>query len=167
VGAALVAAGLMLSFVPLLTGPSQVLTATRPDAAFNATTVGSVTQTWTIGLRWSANQTVTIEVVVCRSPNTSAGTFSALCPTGTATFSTGTAGSGTFTVPLGGVLLIGMSFPQGHVPRASIQLDPTVPLLGTLLWIGGAGIIGAVFLNRRRGQRRVPSPERSGSENAT
>lgn len=80
IGVALAIIGLVFSFVPLFNGPSGVLTPSKPDAAFNATTPFSLTGGWTIEVSWTSNHAVSLLVVVCRSINTSAPSLQKVCP---------------------------------------------------------------------------------------
>jgi hypothetical protein len=155
IGVGFVLAGLVLSFVPLFSGPSQVLTPSHPTAAFNATMSISLTPQWTIGLSWSSNQRVSLLVVVCSSINTSASSMQAVCPGAALTVLNGTGGTGTFSVPFRGALLIGIVSALGHDLRVNVQLRPTLVSVGTLFVIGGAAAIAVGVLWRRK---RQPSP---------
>jgi hypothetical protein len=146
IGVAVVAAGLILALVPLFDGPSQVLTPSHTTAAFNATTTLSLSPDWTIGLTWASNQNVSLLVVVCRSIEEHAA-----CPGASYTVLNGTAGAGTFSVPVGGTLLVGIVSSPSHGLSVIVQLKPALLAVGTLLVIVGAAttLIG-VFLPRTR-----------------
>jgi hypothetical protein len=150
IGVALVAVGLLLSFVPLFDGPSQVLTPSKPIAAFNATTSVSLSSDWTIGLSWSSNQPVSLLVVVCHSINTSAMSLQKVCPDAAFTVLNGTSGSGAFSVPIDGTLLIGIASTPAHNLRVDVQLKPTLTLIGAILVIGGAGVTVVGLVPRRK-----------------
>jgi len=157
IGVALVATGLVLSFVPLFAGPSKVLTSSQPEAAFNATTPISLTGSWTIGMTWSSNHAVSLLVFVCRSINLNAPSFQTVCPGASSTLLNGTSGAETFSVPLGGTLLIGIVSNQTSGVRVDVQLQPALPLDGTILVIAGAGVVVIGLLPRRKAHA-VPPP---------
>ena len=159
VGAALVVVGLVISFVPIFDGPSQVLTPSQPTAAFNATTSISLTRDWTIGLDWSSNLPVSLLVVVCQSINHTASSLQKICPGASLTVLNGTSGSGTFSVPLGGTLLVGIVSTPTHGLRVNVLLKPTLVLLGTIFVIGGAGVTVVGLLPRRKARPPAPAPD--------
>jgi hypothetical protein len=150
IGLALIAVGLVVSLVPIFNGPSQVLTSSHATAAFNATTTISLTPDWTVGLSWNSNQKVSLLVVVCRSVNFSGSSMESACPGAAYTVLNGTSGSGTFSVPLRGTLLVGIVSSPSHGVRVDVQLKPTLGFVGTVLVIGGVGIAAAAFIPRRR-----------------
>jgi hypothetical protein len=150
IGLALVSVGLVVSLVPIFNGPSQILTSSQPTAAFNTTTTLSLTPDWTIGLSWSSNQKVSLLVVVCRSVNFSGSSMESACPGAAYTVLNGTSGSGTFSVPLGGTLLVGIVSNPSHGIRVAVQLKPTLGFVGTVVVIAGVGAAGAAFIPRRR-----------------
>lgn len=150
IGIVLAVVGAVLAFVPFLPGPSQVLTAVHPTAAFNATTSGSLTGYWTIGLTWTANQTVSLLVLVCHSINLTASSLHTVCPGAAPTVLNGTSGSGSYSVPVGGALLIGILSNTASSPRVHIQLQPTMVFAGTILLFGGIGIAVVGLLPRPR-----------------
>jgi hypothetical protein len=150
IGLALVAAGLVVSLVPIFNGPSQTLTSSHPTAAFNATATLSLAPDWTVGLSWSSNQRVSLLAVVCRSVNISGSSMESACPGAVYTVLNGTSGSGTFSVPLRGTLLVGIVSTPSHGVRVDVQLKPTLGFEGTVLVIGGVGAAVAAFIPRRR-----------------
>lgn len=160
-GVAVVVAGLVLALVPLFDGPSKVLTSSQTDVGFNATTPFSVTGSWPIGLSWSSNRQVSLLVVVCHSVNQSASSLATVCPGSSFTRLNGTSGTETFNVPLGGVLLIGIVSNLTSGLAVEVQLRPALTLIGTIFWVGGAGIV-VVGVLARRSNRRPPltKPER-------
>ncbi|MGA7860946.1 MAG: hypothetical protein WCB19_03715 [Thermoplasmata archaeon] len=158
-GVALVVLGLVFSFVPLLDGPSQVLTPSQPTAAFNATTPISLTSDWTIGMSWTSNQKVSLLVVVCRAINQTASSLQTVCPGASLTVLNGTSGSGTFSVPIGGTLLVGIVSAPSQGLHVDVQLKPTLASIGAILVIGGAGVTVVGLLPRRK--PRPPAPTAS------
>ena len=168
IGAAVAVVGAVLSFVPFLPGPSQDLTAAHPTAVFNATTSGSLTGYWTIGLTWSANQTVSILVLVCHAINLTASSLHTVCPGAALNVLNGTSGSGSYAVPVGGALLIGILSNTTSRPRVHIQLEPTMVFVGTILLFGGIGVavVGLLPTPRRRSPVATPPPPSAPVENA-
>jgi len=157
VGVALVVIGLVLSFVPLFDGPSQVLTPSQPTAVFNATTSISLTSDWTIGMSWTSNQKVSLLVVVCRAINHTASSLQTVCPGASLTVLNGSSGSGTFSVPIGGTLLVGVvSIPNPGL-RVEVQLKPTLASIGAVLVIAGAGVTAMGLLPRRKPRHPAPT----------
>jgi hypothetical protein len=150
IGVALVVVGLVVSFVPLFNGPSEVLTSSRSAAAFNATSQTFLSSDWTIGVSWTSNQEVSILVIVCHSINASASSLRGVCPGVSLTVINGTSGSGTFSVPAHGVILVGIvSMPTNGV-RVNVQLKPTLTLIGAILVFGGVGVTAVGLLPRRK-----------------
>jgi hypothetical protein len=157
IGVALVVLGLVVSFVPLFNGPSEVLTSSRSVAAFNATSETFLSSDWTIGVSWTSNQEVSILVIVCHSINASATSLRGVCPGVSLSVLNGTSGSGTYSVPSNGVILVGIvSMPTNGV-RVDVQLKPTLTLIGAILVIGGAGVTVVGLLPRRKA-RAPPAP---------
>jgi hypothetical protein len=150
IGVALVAIGLVVAIVPLFDGPSDVLTPSRPEVAFNATTPFSITGGWTIGVSWSSNEAVSLLVVVCRSINVSEFSLQSVCPGAALTVLNGTSGSPSFSVPLGGTILIGIASKTTNGLRVDIQLKPTLTVIGTILVFGGVGVTIVGLLPRRK-----------------
>jgi len=141
IGVALVVAGLVFSFFPLVPGPSQELTPTQPEAIFNATTPISLTGGWNIGVSWSSNHLVSLLIVVCHSINLNAPTLQTVCPGAALSVLNGTSGSDTYSVPLGGALLVGIVSNLSSGLRVHVQLTPALTLVGLLFVIGGAGVV--------------------------
>ncbi|MFZ0830370.1 MAG: hypothetical protein WCB18_03800 [Thermoplasmata archaeon] len=156
IGVALAIIGLVFSFVPLFNGPSGVLTPSKPDAAFNATTPFSLTGGWTIEVSWTSNHAVSLLVVVCRSINTSAPSLQKVCPGAALSVLNGTSGSSSFWVPLSGVLLIGIVSNATPGLRVDVQLKPTLTVIGTIFVLGGAGVALVGLLPRRK--PALPAP---------
>ena len=156
IGVALVVLGVVFTFVPLVDGPSQVLTPARPDAAFNATTPFSLSGGWTIGVDWSSNAMVSLLVVVCHSINPSAPSLQTVCPGAAFTVLNGTSGSSSFSVPLNGALLIGIVSNASAGLRVDVQLKPALTFFGTIFVLGGVGVTAVGLVPRRK--RSTPAP---------
>lgn len=163
-GALLVMTGLILTYVPLFAGPSEVLTTSHPTAAFNATTTLSLTPDWTVALTWSSAQRVSLLVVVCNSLNPTAGSSATACPGATITVLNGTSGAATFSVPVRGTLLVGIVSTLGGGASVDVHLKPTLIAIGAVLVIGGAAVCASgVYLWWKR---RASAPSPSGGTNA-
>ncbi|MGC2288902.1 MAG: hypothetical protein WA688_03485 [Thermoplasmata archaeon] len=158
VGAALVVTGLVFSFVPLIDGPSKILTPSQPIVAYNATTALSLSTDWTIGLSWTSNQEVSLLVVVCHTVNLTASSLQAVCPGASLTVLNGTTGTGTFSVPIGGTIFVGIVSNATPGLRVDVQLKPTLILIGAILVIGGAGVTVVGLLPRRKARPPPPAP---------
>ena len=158
-GVALVVAGLLLALVPLFAGPSKVLTPSQSVVAFNATTPISLTGAWPIGLSWSSNRAVSLLVVICQSVNQSASSLATICPGAALTRLSGTSGTETFNVPLGGVLLIGIVSNLSSGLAVKVALRPALAFLGTIVVIGGGGIVVVGVLARRPTPKLPTTPE--------
>jgi hypothetical protein len=157
IGVALVVVGLVVSFVPLFNGPSEVLTSSRSVAAFNATSQTFLSSDWTIGVSWTSNEEVSMLVIVCHSINASASTIREVCPGVTLSVQNGTSGSGTFSVPANGVILVGIASMPTNGVRVNVQLKPTLTLIGAISVFGGVGVIVVGLLPRRK-PRAPPAP---------
>jgi hypothetical protein len=158
IGVGLVVLGLVLSFVPLFEGPSQELTPSRSVAVFNATAVISLSPDLTVDLSWTSNEAVSLLVVVCHSINLSASSLQTVCPGASLTVLNGTTGSGSFSVPVGGNLLVGLISNPGPGARVEVQLKPTLALAGAILVLGGAGVTIVGLLPRRK-KPPAPAPD--------
>lgn len=158
IGVACVVVGLVFTLIPFVNGPSQVLSRSQPDAAFNATGTISLTGAWAIGVSWTSNQPVSLLVVICRSVNLSAPTLQSVCPGAAFSVLNGTSGMGTFSVPIGGTLLFGIVSNASQALRVHVLLKPTLALLGTILVLGGVGILTVGVWPRRKVSAPRTSP---------
>jgi hypothetical protein len=164
VGVTLVVLGLVFSFVPLFAGPSKVLTPSQTIVGFNATTSVSLTRYWAIGVSWTSNQVVSMLIVVCHSVNLSASSLHTVCPGALFTVQNGTAGSGTYSVPLGGTIFVGIVSNASHGLRVNVQLEPALTVIGTILLLGGAGVTIVGLLPRRKTRPPITPPPGSPPE---
>jgi hypothetical protein len=151
IGGGLVILGLIFSFVPLINGPSKVLTPAQSIVGLNATRSIALSPDWTIGVSWTSNQPVSLLVLVCEKANTSAATFQSVCPGASLAVQNGTSGSGTYGVPFGGTIFVGIISNTSHGLRVNVQFRPAQTVLGTILTIGGAGVtVVGLFPARKR-----------------
>lgn len=149
-GAVIAVIGLVLSLVPLVNGPSQVLTPAHSVAVFNATAALSLTTDLTIGISWNSNEYVSLLLVACRSFSPNSSSVPAGCSGAALTVLNGTSGSRMVSVPLGGTLLVGIASPAAPGLRVNVQLRPVEATIGAILVIAGASTAVVGWLLPRR-----------------
>jgi hypothetical protein len=159
IGVVLLVLGLVFTFVPLFNGPSKDLTPSQPVAAFDANTSVALTPDWTIGVGWTSNQQVSILIVVCHTINLSASSEKTVCPGAALHVLNGTSGSGTYSVPIGGTLLVGIASNTTPGLRVDVQLKPTLTVIGTILVVGGIGVMVVGLVPRRKPRPPSATPQ--------
>jgi hypothetical protein len=159
VGIIVVIAGVVLWVVPLTQSGSKTINESTP-AHFHVTEHVQLQSTQAVSASWSASASVSVVILTCSSINLNASSIWQQCTGGSNHTETGSSGSVSIGVPVGGYLWIGIvaGGSAGTNPSASVYVTTTLSDEAIGLWGLGA-LVAIIGLLLRRGKpRTAPAP---------
>jgi hypothetical protein len=168
VGIVVIIAGVVLLEVPLSQSASKTVTTTAP-AHFHYTERVPVLSSAPVAIGWSSNTSVTLVLRTCSSINLTASPIWSQCTGGANLTETGTSGSVSTTVPVGGYVWAVLLAPSGGGANLAASVHVTTPYTTEAvgLWALGAIIVIAGILLRHRKKPVAPAeppPTAAGAE---